>query len=125
MDVVQLWQTFNSQKNGRIYRTFEVAHIYPANPKPDEIILLSNEERLSEDVNDLKNVIAVCRICHKKFDTPRTIDEYRKWVRMKKQILQENEIKDNYISFNIEEDIITIIDRLNSVDIEEFGTSLS
>nr|WP_302176742.1 ABC-three component system protein [Megamonas funiformis] len=113
------------KKNGRIYRTFEVAHIYPANPKPDEIILLSNEERLSEDVNDLKNVIAVCRICHKKFDTPRTIDEYRKWVRMKKQILQENEIKDNYISFNIEEDIITIIDRLNSVDIEEFGTSLS
>ena len=27
-------------KNGRIYRTFEVAHIYPANPTPDEEALI-------------------------------------------------------------------------------------
>lgn len=112
-------------KNGRIYRTFEVAHIYPANPTPDEEALLSNEERLSEDVNDLRNVVAVCRICHKKFDTPRTIDEYRTWVRMKKKLLQESQIKDNYILFNIEDDIATIIERLNSVDIEEIGVPLS
>lgn len=57
-------------KNGHIYRTFEVAHIYPANPKPEEEKLLAVEERLSDDVNGLKNVVAVCRICHKKFDTP-------------------------------------------------------
>ncbi len=112
-------------KNGRIYRTFEVAHIYPANPTPDEEALLSNEERLSEDVNDLRNVVAVCRICHKKFDTPRTIEEYRTWVRMKKKLLQDSQIKDNYISFNIEDDIATIIERLNSVDIEEIGVPLS
>lgn len=58
---------------------------------------------MSDDVNSLKNVVAVCRICHKKFDTPRTIDEYRTWVRMKKKLLQENEIKDNYALFNIED----------------------
>ena len=62
-------------KNGHFYRTFEVAHIYPANPKTEEEKLLATEERLSDDVNSLKNVVAVCRICHKKFDTPRTIDE--------------------------------------------------
>ena len=61
-------------KNGHFYRTFEVAHIYPANPKTEEEKLLATEERLSDDVNSLKNVVAVCRICHKKFDTPRTID---------------------------------------------------
>ncbi len=89
-------------KNGHFYRTFEVAHIYPANPKTEEEKLLATEERLSDDVNSLKNVVAVCRISHKKFDTPRTIDEYRTWVRMKKKLLQENEIKDNYALFNIE-----------------------
>ena len=88
-------------KNGHFYRTFEVAHIYPANPKTEEEKLLATEERLSDDVNSLKNVVAVCRICHKKFDTPRTIDEYRTWVRMKKKLLQENEIKDNYDMFFI------------------------
>ena len=61
-------------KNGQIIKMFEVAHIYPANPRPEEIELLKDEERLSKDVNSLDNVIAVCRICHKKFDTPRTIE---------------------------------------------------
>jgi len=42
------------RKGGKIYKTFEVAHIYPANPRSSEIELLKNELRLSEDVNDLK-----------------------------------------------------------------------
>lgn len=41
-------------KNGHFYRTFEVAHIYPANPKTEEEKLLATEERLSDDVNSLK-----------------------------------------------------------------------
>lgn len=112
-------------KNGRVYRTFEVAHIYPANPTPDEEKLLANEERLSDDVNNLRNVVAVCRICHKMFDTPRTIDEYRTWVRMKKKLLQENEIKDNYALFNIEADISVVMETLNSAVIDETGVPLS
>ena len=54
--------------------------------------MLKDEERLSKDVNSLDNVIAVCRICHKKFDTPRTIEEYRSWVRLKKKLLQDAQL---------------------------------
>ena len=46
-------------KNGQIIKMFEVAHIYPANPRPEEVELLKDEERLSKDVNSLDNVIAV------------------------------------------------------------------
>ena len=70
-------------------------------------------------------MVAVCRICHKKVDTPRTIDEYRTWVRMKKKLLQENEIKDNYALFNIEDDIAVVMKTLNSVAIEEALVPLS
>lgn len=112
-------------KNGHVYRTFDVAHIYPANPTSAEKALLSAEERLSEDVNDLRNVMAVCKTCHNKFDRPRTIDEYRRWVLIKKQLLQENQIKDSYIYFNIEDDITTIIESLNSIDLEETELPLS
>ena len=79
------------KKRDKIIRTFEVAHIYPANPRPDEVELLKDEERLSNDVNSLDNVLAVCRICHKKFDTPRTVEEYRSWVRLKKALIQQNQ----------------------------------
>ena len=112
-------------KSGRIYRTFEVAHIYPANPKPEEVALLATEERLCDDVNDLKNVIAVCRICHKKFDTPRTVEEYRTWVRMKRKILEENKMKDAYALFNIEADIFSVVETLSSVAISEDLVPLS
>ncbi len=113
------------KKDGKIFKTFEIAHIYPANPRPEESVLLANEERLSEDVNNLNNVIAVCRTCHKIFDTPRTIDEYRSWVRLKKKLIQDNSIKDTYALFNIEEDIKIVLENLNTASLEEGSVPLS
>lgn len=112
-------------KNGQITKIFEVAHIYPANPRTEEIELLKDEERLSVDVNSLDNVIAVCRICHKKFDTPRTIEEYRSWVRLKKKLLQEAQLKNTYALFNIEEEIKEILKSLNDESLEEDLVQLS
>lgn len=106
-------------KNGKVIKIFEVAHIYPANPLPDEVKLLKGEERLSDDVNSLDNVIAVCRICHKKFDTPRTVEEYRSWVRLKRKLLQEAESKNTYALFNIEDEIKEILKKLNDESLEE------
>lgn len=113
------------KKNNQIFKTFEVAHIYPANPHPGEEILLANEERLSSDVNDLKNVIAVCRKCHKIFDTPRTIDEYRKWVRLKRKLIQDSEVKNSFALFNIEVEIRVVLEKLNSESIESELVQLS
>lgn len=118
-------QRLTHKKNGRVYKTFEVAHIYPANPRIEETLLLKNEERLSEDVNDLSNVLATCRICHKKFDTPRTVEEYRSWVRLKRKLMQDNAMKDTYALFNIEADIKTVMEKLNSASIEEEIVPLS
>jgi len=101
-------------KNNQIYKTFEVAHVYPANPLPEEDVLLAMEERLSSDVNDLKNVLAVCRKCHKKFDTPRTIEEYRGWLRLKRKLIQDAEIKNTYALFNIEAEIRVVLEKLNT-----------
>ena len=111
-------------KNGKIFKTFEIAHIYPANPTLLEIRLLKDEEHLG-DVNDLKNLIAVCRICHKKFDTPRTVDEYRSWLNLKRKTIENNIIKDSYSLFNIEDEIYEVLKKLNSANIEGEMESLS
>lgn len=112
-------------KNGKINKSFEVAHIYPANPRKEEEELLRKEERLSDDVNDLKNVIAVCRICHKKFDTPRTIAEYHTWIRLKKRLIQDAELKNTYSMFNVESEIKKVLESLNCEDIDEALVPLS
>lgn len=118
-------KSLTHMKKGQIIKTFDVAHIYPANPSPVEIELLKNEERLSEDVNSLDNVITVCRICHRKFDTPRTVEEYRSWVRLKKKLLQDAKLKDTYALFNVEEEIAELLRNLNDESLEEELVQLS
>lgn len=104
------------RKKGKIYKSFEVAHIYPANPLPNEKELLKNEENLSVDVNDLKNVIAVCEKCHGRFDSPRVVEEYRKWVKLKKGLLQDAQLRSTYYMFNIESDITIVLEKLQNIE---------
>lgn len=112
-------------KAGKEYKHFQIAHIYPLNPKDSEIIELMNVPKLDDDVNSLKNVIAVCPDCHSKFDKPRTKTEYNKWYKIKQKLQQESEIKNTFQDFNIEEEIIIILKRLNESGIESSLVELS
>jgi len=97
------------KKNNRWNKRFEGAHIYPLNPTPVEAELLKDEERISEDVNDLKNFIALCRGCHKEFDHPRTVDEYRYLFNLKKKIIARSKAREAYHDYQIEAEIREII----------------
>ncbi len=117
--------SLTSIKKGRAYNICQIAHIYPANPLSNEEKLLENELRLSDDVNDLNNLLAVCAHCHTKFDKPRTIEEYREWYRLKKRIIENANAKDTYRLFNIEGEIRTVLEKLNNPLFEESLVKLS
>lgn len=89
------------EKNRRLYKSFDVAHIYPLNPNNEQKELLKNEERLS-DVNDLGNLLATCKDCHYKYDNPRTIEEYKQWIAIKKRLINDNKAKSIYCEYNLE-----------------------
>ena len=78
-------------KNGKSYKKYEIAHIYPLNPKVDEIQLLKGEERLSDDLNHENNLIPLCKSCHIKLDKPRTLYEYRDLIKIKKSLIKNEE----------------------------------
>ena len=78
------------QKNKRTYKNYDLAHIYPLNPTLFEQKILENEPRLSDDVNDEDNLIPLCKICHGKFDTPRTVEEYQKLFAIKKSLIERS-----------------------------------
>ena len=109
------------KKNSRTYKNYEIAHIYPLNPKPEEKVLLMNEERLSEDVNHEDNVIPLCIDCHGKFDKPRTLEEYRGLVAVKKELIAKSNQEEIWGRYAIEEEIGIVIDALyndSDLDIE-------
>ena len=102
------------RKGGRMYRDFEIAHIYPLNPKPDEIILLKDEERLAVDTNHEHNLIPLCYSCHNIFDNPKTIDGYRDLLGKKKKIIAEQGRVEIFHQYTLEEEIKKIVNSLLS-----------
>lgn len=106
------------KKGGNVYKKFEIAHIYPLNPTKEEFDILKNEARLSDDVNDLDNVIPLCTDCHEKFDKPRTVEEYKKLYKIKKHLIERDNVKDVYSLFNIEDEIRNVINKLNTEENE-------
>lgn len=100
------------EKLGKSYKNYEIAHIYPLNPSSDEIELLKGEVRLSEDINHEDNVIPLCKVCHGMFDKPRTVEEYRNLVNIKKRLIQRSGQESLWKTYVIEDEISEIIDSL-------------
>lgn len=100
------------KKDGKSFKNYEIAHIYPLNPTPEEKALLEHEGRLSDDVNDENNVIPLCEICHGKFDKPRTVEEYRMLFEMKKRLIERSGQEAIWKRYAIEEEIGKIIESI-------------
>lgn len=113
------------KKKGGFYKVFEIAHIYPENATLQEVELLKKEKRLSDNVNDINNALAVCPICHTKFDNPRTVEEYRKWVGIKKQLINKSKAKNIYSLYAIESKIFDVLNKLRIVDLGDNSGKLS
>lgn len=99
-----------NMKEGKYYKAFQIAHIYPLNPSEEEQRMLFDEEKLFEkDCNELSNLIALCNNCHSYIDNPTTVEEYKKLVNLKKQLIKNQKISDLYSFYTIEEDILKVI----------------
>ncbi|HEM7896581.1 TPA: HNH endonuclease [Burkholderia cenocepacia] len=108
---------FTSNK-GRRYRNYEIAHIYPLNPTSGEVDLLKNERKLSADPNHEDNLIPLCYDCHNIFDNPKTVENYRELVDTKLALIKRRQQSVVFSQFQIEQDIVNIIDSLSSDNVQ-------
>ena len=102
------------KSKGQMTKLYEIAHIYPNSPRPLELELLKDEVRLSENVDDESNLIALCRDCHKIFDNPRTIEGYRDIVTIKKELQRLSNLRKSWFDNSIDEDINKVVASLAS-----------
>lgn len=100
------------EKANKLSKRVNLAHIYPHSPTEEEKKLLANVEKLSDDVDNIKNIIWLCPNCHEKFDKPRTLEGYNKLLNIKKMLLQKREIQEEFNNYQIEEDIKRILNIL-------------
>jgi len=107
------------EKANKLNKRVNLAHIYPHSPTIEEAKLLENVEKLSSDVDNIKNIIWLCPNCHEKFDKPRTLDGYNNLMRIKKQLLQKREIQEEFNSYQIEEEIKKVLNILADEECSE------
>nr|WP_312216819.1 ABC-three component system protein [Clostridioides sp.] len=100
-------------------KKFEIAHIYPLNPRAEEEELLKGIVRLSEDPDDMKNLIALCKDCHNCFDNPRTIEGYNEMLKLKLNLLQKDQNRIFIFNNPIEKDIVKVLKMLVEQEFED------
>lgn len=109
------------RKKQRQYKGYELAHIYPLNPRPEEVVELVNSPRLCADVNDPDNIIPLCVDCHGKFDKPRTAGEYLDLYQIKFDALQQEQQRSLASQYPLELQIAAVVAHLHSAAVEEAG----
>jgi len=100
------------KKGNKSYKAYEIAHIYPLSPTAEEVKLLKDEERLSINVNDENNVIPLCTSCHGELDKPRTVEEYRNLLLIKKRLISRSGQEAIWKQYHIESEIAEIVEAL-------------
>lgn len=96
------------------YRGYELAHIYPLNPKPAELLELSTVQRLHTDPNNIDNIIPLCVACHTQFDKPRTADEYNTLADIKRRCILRASQRAINRAFPLDQEVAALVARLNS-----------
>lgn len=104
------------EKAGKFKRRVNLAHIYPHSPTGEEKKLLKDVEQLSDNPEDMKNIIWLCPNCHEHFDKPRTLEGYNNLLNIKKRILQEKDIKNTFYDYKIEDEIKQILQHLTNIN---------
>lgn len=102
---------------GKKTKLFEIAHIYPNSPTPDEKKLLSNIAVFGENSESFQNKIALCFNCHKNYDYHKTLEEYNKILEIKRELYKAQNIKSELSNIDISENIIQLLNKISSLDL--------
>lgn len=106
------------QQGNTFKRIYEIAHIYPLNPNESQKRIIPQIEMLGTDINGFENLLAVCPRCHTEYDKYFSVDEYNKWKNIKLSSRSRRNIRKIFSTFNIEDDIVDVIQALSSFELE-------
>lgn len=102
-------------KTERLFKDYELAHIYPLNPRPDEVLELQGVVQLSADVNHPDNLIPLCNSCHTRYDKPRTREEYEKLAAIKRKASERAMQRTIFTGYALEAEIGQIVSSLPGI----------
>lgn len=104
------------KSSGKHVRQFDVAHIYPLNPTPHELLILKGEPLLSTDIDSEENFIPLCKPCHKTYDTGKTVEEYRQLYSIKLNIKKFEKLSEEWKGQQLLDDISIAVEAIKKTN---------
>lgn len=106
------------EKNGRSVKLYQVAHIYPHSPTPEQLIALKGVPK-PVDTEGFENLILLCLDSHKIQDFHTTAKDYMQLYDKKQELMKQMNILYNTSNIPLETQIEKILQELKTVDITE------
>lgn len=103
------------EKNGKTVKKYEIAHIYPSSPTPEQLETLKNVPK-PKNVESKENWIALCCDCHKRQDFHTTVEDYENLYNTKYRLANQHEAKYSLSEIQIENEIKIVLQKLNVFD---------
>lgn len=113
---------FQKKSSNKPTKCYEIAHIYPLNPTPSQVVALVGYP-VPPDINALENLIALCPTCHTKYDKDFKIDELVKLRKIKDGYLSNTKAKLTASQHIIQEEVFEILDAITSYEFDETALS--
>lgn len=104
------------ERTGKKTKLYDIAHIYPNNPTQNEKNVLANANVLGKNSEDFQNKIAICKLCHKKYDYHKNITEYDNLLEKKKNLYNAYLSKNVLSDQGLEDEIKTLLDKIATID---------
>lgn len=102
-------------------KLYEIAHIYPNSPTPEQEHTLMGVDRLGDNSESFENKIALYKNCHEAQDYHTTKEDYLTLLAKKKECLQKTKLEDITEEMALEEDIAKIVHGICSLESNDFA----
>lgn len=112
--------TLKIKPNSKIYKHFQIAHVFPNSPTDREKVELKDVPVLGDNSETIENWIPLCRDCHDEYDNEKTRGMYMEMYALKKRIMAETSAKHALAEGEIEEELVQVIKALGNMTPKDF-----
>ena len=100
-------------------KLFEIAHIYPNSPTPEQFETLAGLRRLGNTCEDYENKIALCKNCHSTQDYHTTEDDYLSLLSIKEKLMKISALEEIASELSLEDSISNVVEKICQLRAED------
>lgn len=112
-------------KKNKVVKRYKVVRIFPDNLKREDFLLFNKVYSVKGQYDSDENLITLCTDCALDYEADVSLEDFKKLVKIKKTLSQQNVLRQSLEDIDIETEISMVINALLGVTLEDKFVDLS